>query len=139
VSFGGKGAWDMADRDKDLAYLNKLAQGRKLVVIIFLVLVALMWIVVAVGSILDAVRPTTVETLGPHDGARRVVPLTFPITPFVIVVFSGLSLCPLWMAHNYFVISPLVREIQRLRAEIEALRVKEQGTESGGPGDGGRL
>jgi hypothetical protein len=130
----------MADRDKDIAFLNKLAKGRATPVIILLVLAALMWIVVTVGSILDVGRKTTVPTSGPHPSSPvRDNPQNFPITPTLLICAFMISLSPLWMAHNYFVISPLVREIQRLRAEIEALRSEKRGAEPGTPGDRGGI
>ena len=106
---------------EDVASLNKIAKGRVVSVICFLGLAGLMWILAGVSSVLDLGRQSMVASITPH----------------LIIAAFMVSLGPLWMAHNYFVIGPLVRETQRLRAEFEALRSENRRAEPGAPPGGG--
>jgi hypothetical protein len=101
--FDDKRGEDMADRDDDLALLNQFAGEppvSKGVVASLLICAGLVWILAAIISLLG-------------------------ISTTIVVAFL-LSVIALKTVLNYYVVGPLVRETQRLRAELEVLRSQER-------------
>src|SRR5688572_12179809 len=101
--FDDKRGEDMAERDDDLALLNQFA-GKppvsKGVVVSLLICAGLVWILATIISLLG-------------------------LSTTIVVAFL-LSVIALKAVLNYYVVGPLVRETQRLRAELEVLRSQER-------------